>query len=178
MQTQEQVILVDALDNEMGSMEKMEVHLKGLLHRAFSVFLFNNQGEMLLQKRAADKYHSPGLWTNTCCSHPRPGELVKDAANRRLVEEMGIVANIEHAFHFIYNARLDQGLVEHELDHVYIGTYDGIINPDEQEVSDYLYINMEVLKNKIMSAPDDFTAWFKIAFPKVVAWYDLKFVNS
>lgn len=178
MQTQEQVILVDALDNEMGSMEKMEVHLKGLLHRAFSVFLFNNQGEMLLQKRAADKYHSPGLWTNTCCSHPRPGELVKDAANRRLVEEMGIVANIEHAFHFIYNARLDQGLVEHELDHVYIGTYDGIINPNEQEVSDYLYINMELLKNKIMSAPDDFTAWFKIAFPKVVAWYDLKFVNS
>jgi isopentenyl-diphosphate delta-isomerase len=178
MQTQEQVILVDALDNEMGSMEKMEVHLKGLLHRAFSVFLFNNQGEMLLQKRAMDKYHSPGLWTNTCCSHPRPGELVKDAANRRLAEEMGIAADIEHAFHFIYEAKLDQGLVEHELDHVYIGTYDGIINPNEQEVSDYLYINMEVLKNKIMSTPDDFTAWFKIAFPKVEAWYDLKFVNA
>jgi isopentenyl-diphosphate delta-isomerase len=178
MQTQEQVILVDALDNEMGSMEKMEVHLKGLLHRAFSVFLFNNQGEMLLQKRAADKYHSPGLWTNTCCSHPRPGELVKDAANRRLAEEMGIVADIEHAFHFIYNARLDQGLVEHELDHVYIGTYDGIINANQKEVSDYLYIDLEVLKNKIKRAPDDFTAWFKIAFPKVVAWYDLKFVNS
>jgi isopentenyl-diphosphate delta-isomerase len=174
---QEQVVLVDTLDNALGVMGKMEAHEKGLLHRAFSVFLFNAKGEMLLQKRALGKYHSPGLWTNTCCSHPRPGELVDAAAKRRLVEEMGIFTAIEPAFQFIYDAQLDQGMVEHELDHVYVGTYDGVINPNEQEVSDYLYLNIEQIKSRMEANPAEFTVWFRIAFPRVEAWYDLKFVN-
>jgi isopentenyl-diphosphate delta-isomerase len=178
MQSQEQVILVDVHDNPLGVMEKMDAHVQGLLHRAFSVFLFNEHGDMLLQKRALSKYHSPGLWTNTCCSHPRPGELVESAAKRRLVEEMGIIAAIEPAFHFIYEAQLDQGLIEHELDHVFVGTYEGIIKPNEQEVSDYLYLNMEELKTKLLQSPNDFTVWFRIAFPRVEAWYDLKFTHS
>jgi isopentenyl-diphosphate delta-isomerase len=178
MLKQEQVVLVDALDNPLGVMEKMEAHEKGLLHRAFSVFLFNAKGEMLLQKRALGKYHSPGLWTNTCCSHPRPGELVGDAAKRRLVEEMGIFTSIEPAFQFIYDAQLDQGMVEHELDHVYVGTYDGVINHNEQEVSDYLYLSFQQIKTKMAATPEEFTVWFRIAFPRVEAWYDLKFVNA
>jgi isopentenyl-diphosphate delta-isomerase len=178
MHTAEYVILVDPLDNELGTMEKMEAHEKGLLHRAFSVFLFNSQGDMLLQKRALGKYHSPGLWTNACCSHPRLGELVEDAAKRRLVEEMGIHASIEFSFQFSYEAKLDQGLTEHELDHVYIGIYEGVINPNEQEVSDYLYMPIEDVKNRMEQSPEDFTVWFKIAFPRVETWYDLKFVNS
>ena len=178
MTIQEQVVLVDAKDNAIGAMEKMEAHEKGLLHRAFSVFLFNAQGAMLLQKRALGKYHSPGLWTNTCCSHPRPGEEVLAAAQRRLVEEMGIFASIEPAFQFIYHAQLDQGLVEHELDHVFIGNYEGVINPNEQEVSDYLYLSREEVKNRMAETPEAFTVWFKIAFPRVEAWYDLKFVNA
>lgn len=178
MQLLEEVILVDTLDNEMGAMEKMEAHQKGLLHRAFSVFLFDKQGNMLLQKRAMCKYHSPGLWTNTCCSHPRPGENVHEAAKRRLMEEMGIDCKTEYAFNFIYHASLDQGLTEHELDHVFVGIYDGIISPNANEVSDYLYESMEEIKHKVKNAPEQFTVWFNIAFPKVLEWYELKFVNS
>lgn len=174
----EQVILVDELDNALGAMEKMKAHQLGVLHRAFSVFLFDENGNMLLQKRALSKYHSPGLWTNTCCSHPRPGEQVNEAAKRRLVEEMGIVANIEEAFHFIYRAALDQDLIEHELDHVFIGTYSGEIVPNELEVSDYLYLSMETIKQRMKMAPESFTVWFNIAFPKVEAWYCQKFVHS
>ena len=173
----EKVILVDALDNELGLMEKMEAHQKGLLHRAFSVFLFDNNGNMLLQQRALGKYHSPGLWTNTCCSHPRPGETVAEAAKRRLMEEMGITADIKMAFSFIYHAALDQGLTEHELDHVFVGNYEGIISPNSLEVSNYLYMSKADLQRKLDSNAADFTVWFKIAYPKVVDWYALNIIN-
>jgi isopentenyl-diphosphate Delta-isomerase len=177
MDAVEQVVLVDELNNELGFMEKMKAHQLGVLHRAFSVFLFDEKGNMLLQKRALEKYHSPGLWTNTCCSHPRPGEQTIDAAKRRLIEEMGIVANISLAFHFIYKAALDQDLTEHELDFVFIGTYNGIISPNSLEVSDYLYISIKELIAKMDDNADQFTVWFKIAFPRVMQWYQLNIVN-
>lgn len=178
MNSLEQVILVDELDNELGAMEKLQVHQLGFLHRAFSVFLFDESGNMLLQKRAMGKYHSPGLWTNTCCSHPRPGEHTIDAAKRRLIEEMGIVCNIKLAFNFTYKAALDHDLIEHELDHVYVGTYNGIISPNSVEVCDYLYMNMEQLTAKMEANADDFTVWFKIAFPRVMQWYQMNIVNE
>ena len=177
MNSNEQVILVDEFDNDLGSMEKLRAHELGLLHRAFSVFLFDEKGNMLLQKRALGKYHSPGLWTNTCCSHPRPGELTIDAAKRRLLEEMGIVTNIESAFNFIYKASLDQNLTEHELDYVFVGTYNGIISPNSIEVCDYLYISIEDLNQKLNTNKEEFTVWFKIAYNRVLQWYQLNIVN-
>jgi isopentenyl-diphosphate delta-isomerase len=177
MNTNEQVILVDKFDNVLGSIEKLRAHELGLLHRAFSVFLFDEKGNMLLQKRALGKYHSPGLWTNTCCSHPRPGELTIDAAKRRLIEEMGIVTNIEPAFNFIYKASLDQNLTEHELDYVFVGTYNGIISPNSIEVCDYLYISIDDLNQKLNTNKEEFTVWFKIAYNRVMLWYQLNIVN-
>jgi isopentenyl-diphosphate delta-isomerase len=177
MSALEHVILVDDHDNAIGSMEKIEAHQKGLLHRAFSVFLFDSKGNMLLQKRALGKYHSPGLWTNSCCSHPRPGEKIMDAAKRRLIEEMGIATPIENAFHFIYKAKLDQGLTEHELDHVFVGKYEGIISPNNLEVCDYLYLSIEEIQSRMKQNVDTFTVWFQIAFPRVAEWYQLNIVN-
>ncbi len=166
MQQKEQmIVLVDELDNEVGLMEKMEVHQKGLLHRAFSVFIFNSHNEMLLQRRAVSKYHSGGLWTNACCSHPYPGELVNDAAERRLSEEMGFTAKLEFAFNFTYNASLDKGLIEHEFDHVFIGKHDGIVNLNFSEAGDYCFKSMADLKNELALHPLKYTIWFRIAFP-------------
>jgi isopentenyl-diphosphate delta-isomerase len=163
------VILVDEQDNPVGTMGKMEVHEKALLHRAFSVFIFNDKGEMLLQKRAATKYHSAGLWTNTCCSHPKPGETTEAAAIKRLQEEMGFSTPISKAFSFVYKAPFDNGLTEHEYDHVFTGTFNGLINPDPREVSDYCYQSIETVKENVQTHPDHFTEWFKIALPKVEA---------
>ena len=167
----EKVILVNENDQEIGLMEKMEAHEKGLLHRAFSVFIFNSKGEMLLQKRANSKYHSPNLLTNTCCSHPRSGESTLAAANRRLMEEMGMTCELEHAFHFIYKVELDQGLYEHELDHVFIGTSDiePIINPEE--VSEFTYQTTGHILEEIDRNPSDYTEWFKICFNEVLKYY-------
>jgi isopentenyl-diphosphate delta-isomerase len=148
-------------------MEKMEAHLAGALHRAFSIFIFNTKGEMLLQQRAATKYHNGGLWTNACCSHPAPGEATLDAANRRLYEEMGFTTQLEKAFDFIYKASFDNGLTEHEYDHVFIGTYDGEIKVNSAEVKDYCFKTIDELESSLQTHPQKFTAWFKIAFPKV-----------
>jgi len=161
----EEVILVNEQDEQTGTIEKMEAHRKALLHRAFSVFIFNRKGEMLLQQRAMGKYHSPGLWTNTCCSHPRPGEEVEVAAERRLKEEMGIQTALSKVFDFIYRTEFDNGLTEFEFDHVYTGTYDGLMNPDKQEVHDYCFRSMEDIEEDLEKCPERYSAWFKIAFP-------------
>lgn len=167
----EQVVLVNELDQEIGLMEKMEAHEKALLHRAFSVFVFNDAGELLLQQRAFEKYHSGGLWTNTCCSHPRPNEAVLDAANRRLVEEMGFSTPLEKVFDFIYQAEFSNGLTEHEFDHVFIGKYNGAIIPDPHEVHAYEYRTMESIQASLDAKEGLFTAWFEIIFPKMMDWW-------
>jgi isopentenyl-diphosphate delta-isomerase len=162
----EYVILVTPDDQPVGRMEKMEAHEKGVLHRAFSVFLFNEKGETLLQQRAAEKYHSPLLWTNTCCSHPREGESVVDAANRRVFEELGIapteITDLHSDFHFVYRAEFDNGLIEHELDHVLVGQFDGscVLNPEE--VAAVKWMSMESLFADVEAQPEQYTAWFKI----------------
>ncbi|HMU08747.1 MAG TPA: isopentenyl-diphosphate Delta-isomerase [Ferruginibacter sp.] len=171
------VILVDEQDMPVGAMEKMEVHQKALLHRAFSIFIFNERGEMLLHKRADKKYHSGGLWTNACCSHPRPGEDTLAAARKRLQEEMGIVTDIKKAFDFVYRAELDNGLTEHEFDHVFTGIYSGEIVPDKEEVSDYCYKTIDEIKDSIRSHPQKYTEWFKIAFPKMEAYLETTSFN-
>ena len=162
----ELVVLVNEADQPIGLMEKLEAHQKGLLHRAFSVFLFNKKGEMLLQKRANTKYHSPNLWTNAVCSHPRNGESYKNGALRRLNEELGISTEIEEKFHFIYKADVGQNLWEHELDYVFVGIYEGIFNLNPNEVSETRYISLVDLQKEILSNPDNFTEWFKIILNK------------
>ncbi len=158
----ENVILVNDKDEPMGSMEKLEVHQKGLLHRAFSVMVFNSNKELLLQQRAFTKYHSPGLWTNTCCSHPRPGEDTKEAAQRRLYEEMGIHCELHKKFDFIYCTHFENGLVEHEFDHVFIGTSDADPVVNKTEVADWKWCTIDNIKNKIEQQPEEYSAWFKI----------------
>ena len=166
----EEVILVTEQDEPIGSMEKMEAHWKGVLHRAFSIFIVNNKNEMLLQQRAKGKYHSGGLWTNACCSHPRPDEKTETAAVRRLQEELGFNTPITKIFNFHYNAAFDNGLTEHEYDHVFTGTYNGKIIPNPAEVQDYCYKKMEEIAETIQTHPHKYTAWFCIAFPKVREW--------
>ena len=163
----EQVILVNEHDVELGTMEKMEAHLTGTLHRAFSIFIFNAKGEMLLQQRAATKYHNGGLWTNACCSHPLPGEVTLTAATRRLQEEMGFTTTLEKAFDFTYKTLFENGLTEHEFDHVFIGIYDGEINVNNAEVKDYCFKTISEIESSMQTHPQKFTAWFKIAFPKI-----------
>ena len=157
----ERVILVDKNDIECGDMEKMQAHESGVLHRAFSLFVFNNQGALLLQRRAHGKYHSGGLWTNTCCSHPRPGESILGAAQRRLVEEMGFVCDLTHRFTFEYRAELGNGLIEHEVDHVFSGYYEGSVVPNSGEVADYQYVEVDELARQIQTYPERFTPWLK-----------------
>lgn len=163
----EYVILVDENDQEIGLMEKMEAHKKGLLHRAFSIFLFNENNELLLHQRALSKYHSGGLWTNTCCSHPRQGETVIEAANRRLIEEMGIEAEMNPEFSFIYKATLDNELTEHELDHVVLGTFSGKPKINHEEVAAWKYVSMTEIKADMKLHPDKYTEWFRIVFDEV-----------
>lgn len=162
-----EVILVNEADEQIGTMEKMEAHRQGVLHRAFSIFVFAKDGRMLLQKRADDKYHSGGLWTNTCCSHPAPGTTTVKAASQRLNEEMGFTTSLLHAFTFIYKAPFSNGLTEHELDHVFIGYYDGEVHPDPGEVKEYNYFSFGEIRQMLEKNPENFTAWFRIAFPLV-----------
>ncbi|MBI3190770.1 isopentenyl-diphosphate Delta-isomerase [archaeon] len=161
------VILVDENDKETGLMEKMEAHKQAKLHRAFSVFIFNSKNDMLLQKRALDKYHCAGLWTNACCSHPNPGEDTEAAAHRRLEEEMGFDTYLNEAFSFIYKAPFDNGLTEHEFDHCFVGFYEGKIKPDPDEVCDWKFISLSNLLEDVKKHPEKYTPWFKIALPRI-----------
>jgi isopentenyl-diphosphate Delta-isomerase len=163
---QELVVLVDEHDNEIGTAEKLVAHQKALLHRAFSVFIFNSNGELLLQQRANSKYHSAGLWTNTCCSHPRPNELVLDAANRRLEEEMGLKVDLEKKFDFVYKTPFDNDLTEYEFDHVFVGYTDDEPAPNADEVESYKWKTIDEIKTDLILFPNTFTSWFKIAIMK------------
>lgn len=156
-----EVQLVDTQDNPNGSMEKLEAHEKGLLHRALSVLIINTKKEILLQRRALGKYHSPGLWTNTCCSHPYPGENPTEAANRRLKEEMGMVADLEFAFKFQYKCDFDNGLIEHELDHVFMGKTDDIPHLNTDEAMAFKWMSVEELETDMKNNADNYTFWFK-----------------
>lgn len=170
--TEEQVILVDENDKQIGLMPKMEAHEKALLHRAFSVFVFNNENELMIQQRAEHKYHSPSLWTNTCCSHQREGETNLEAGKRRLQEEMGFDTDLEEVMSFIYKAPFDNGLTEHEFDHIMIGYYNEIPNINPDEVADWKWMSLEAIKEDMLIHPEIYTAWFKIIFEK---FYD--FIN-
>lgn len=166
----EHVILVDELDQDLGTMEKMEAHEKALLHRAFSVFIVNDKGEMLLQQRAWDKYHCGGLWTNACCSHPRPGEETPAAAQRRLQEELGFVTPLQKIFDFVYQAPFPNGLTEHEFDHVFWGTYNGPLAPAPAEVAQTRWVALSDIAAELQAAPATYTPWFHLAFERVVDW--------
>lgn len=161
---EENVILVNQNDEQIGLMPKLEAHEKALLHRAFSVFILNSKNEIMLQQRAQQKYHSPLLWTNTCCSHQREGETNIEAGSRRLYEEMGFKADLKELFHFIYKAPFDNGLTEHELDHVMIGYYDQNPSINLDEVEDWKWMKIEDIKEDIETQPEIYTVWFKIIF--------------
>jgi isopentenyl-diphosphate delta-isomerase len=167
---QEEVILVNELDIPQGTMEKMEAHRLALLHRAFSVFIVNSQGEMLLQQRAPEKYHSAGLWTNACCSHPRPGEDTRQAALRRLHEELGFTTELEKIFDFTYKSAFGNGLTEFEFDHVFMGNYDLAIHPNREEVSDIAFYTLDFISADLSEHPERYTSWFHLAFPMVKKW--------
>lgn len=164
------VITVNERDEWTGTMEKMKAHTDGVLHRAFSVFILNEHNEMLLQRRATGKYHSGGLWTNTCCSHPAPGESTINAAHRRLMEEMGFDCALEPCFHLRYKADVGNSLTENEYDHIYIGRYDGKISPDPDEVMDYKYVPVDEVIKSLNEQAQDYTAWFRLAMPKFMEY--------
>lgn len=158
----ERVVLVDERDNVIGTMDKMEAHQKGVLHRAFSILIFNSKGEVLLQKRSKKKYHSGGLWTNACCSHPAPDESMTEATRRRLKHEMGIDLKPEFSHKFLYECKLDKDLIEHELDHVFTGIFDGKPAVNSEEVEDWKYMNLKSLRKDIHQHPERYTVWFKL----------------
>lgn len=167
-----EVILVDEQDNAVGTAEKLQAHYNGgQLHRAFSIFIFNKQGEMLLQQRAMDKYHSGGLWTNACCSHPQPGEDTREAAMRRLREELGFETPVTKIFDFLYRAEFDNGLTEHEFDHVFVGRYDEEVRFNPEEVMNTRYMDLESLRESLRDQPGLYTAWFHLAFPRIEQWW-------
>lgn len=163
---EEHVILVNGKDEQIGLMPKMEAHEKALLHRAFSVFVFNERNELMIQQRAYGKYHSPGLWTNTCCSHQREGESNIDAGKRRLMEEMGFSTGLQDTISFIYKAPFENGLTEHEFDHILVGDYNGKPNINPEEVNDWKWVSLGDLKKDMAENPMIYTEWFKIIFEK------------
>jgi len=162
------VILIDENDLQIGTMSKLEAHEKALLHRAFSVFIFNSKGEVLMQQRANDKYHSAGLWTNTCCSHPFPGEETIAAANRRLSEEMGMTTDLKFIFKFKYKAQFDNELTEHEIDHVFVGQTDELPTINHSEVASYKYMKIDEIQQDMSSHPERYTVWFQIIFAEFI----------
>ncbi|MDA7820998.1 isopentenyl-diphosphate Delta-isomerase [Flavobacteriaceae bacterium] len=163
---EEEVILVDVNDTPVGTMPKMEAHEKAILHRAFSVFILNKEGQLMLQQRALHKYHSPGLWTNTCCSHQRIGETNLEAGARRLQEEMGFETPLEELFSFIYKAPFDNGLTEHELDHVLLGHHNAVPEINTEEVASWKWMDLDQVAKEIITMPDQYTVWFKIIFDR------------
>lgn len=163
---EEKVVLVDLHDQQFGIMGKMEAHEKAVLHRAFSIFILNSNKELLLQQRAFSKYHSPGLWTNTCCSHQREGESNLEAGNRRMMEEMGMTVPLQELFTFIYKASFENGLTEHELDHVMLGFSDEDPNINIDEVASFKWMSLEALKKDLVKNPNDYTVWFAIIFDR------------
>ncbi len=170
----EQLILVDEKDNEIGYMDKLSVHREGLLHRAFSVFIFNSKDELLLQQRADTKYHSAGLWTNSCCSHPVFGEEIYETINRRMKEEMGLCCSVDFKFSFIYQTNFDNGLTEHELDYVYFGRCDDVPRANLNEVKDWKYMNLEKLKEDIWYHPQNYTSWLQICLNEIMKYIEIK----
>lgn len=164
---EDHVVLVDAQDRGIGTMPKLRAHEEGRLHRAFSIFIFNSAGRLLLQKRAQGKYHSAGLWTNSCCSHPRPDEPIEVAARRRLKEELGISCELSSEFTFTYKADVGNGLTEHEFDHVFFGTYDGPVLPDPEEVSEVRWMRMNDLADDLRLSGERYTAWLNVCWPRV-----------
>lgn len=162
----ENVLLVDEHDQLLGKMEKIEAHEKGLLHRAFSVFIYNDKDELLIQKRALSKYHTPGLWTNTCCSHQREGETNIEAGKRRLQEEMGFTTDLEDQFSFIYKAPFSNGLTEHEYDHILTGHFNGFPSPNPDEVAEWKWMTLDDIEKDVEEHPENYTAWFKILLEK------------
>lgn len=169
----EHVILVDENDTEIGTEEKMNAHREGKLHRAFSVFVFNSEGRLLLQQRAKSKYHSGGLWANACCSHPRPGEGLEEAAHRRLVDELGFDCHLKEAFSFTYKAKFDNGMAEHEFDHVFIGRYDGSVRANPDEVESWKWVGVDELSNDIKENPGRYAYWLKAVIERVVSCQSL-----
>jgi len=165
----EKIILVDEKDRQIGTGEKLDVHRKGRLHRAFSIFIFNPKGELLLQRRASGKYHSPGLWTNSCCSHPRAGEGLEDATHRRLKEEMGFDVPLKEIFSFLYKVEFENGLTENELDHVFVGKFKGKPKPDPEEVGGWKWISLEDLKRDIKKNPEGYTYWLKSSLDNLIS---------
>ena len=181
MRTQEKmeyVVLVNEQDEAIGTMEKMAAHRSGMLHRAFSIFLFDAEGRVLLQQRANGKYHSPGLWSNACCSHPRPGEDVLPAAERRLKEELGATAKMNKRFSFTYHARFANDLEEHELDHVLFGAFSGELHPDPAEAKAVRWLSPEELSAEIAATPEAFTPWLLICWPEVLEHMQRESVSS
>jgi isopentenyl-diphosphate Delta-isomerase len=166
----EEIILVNEQDEELGVMDKMEAHRQGLLHRAFSIFIFNEKGEMLLQQRASSKYHSAGKWSNACCSHPRPGEDISEAASRRLREELGFTSALKKIFQFTYKVQFDNGLFENEVDHVFTGQYNGEIKPNLAEVQNFSFKTLKEIKQSMENNPSIYTEWFLLAFPQIENW--------
>lgn len=170
-----EVILVTPEDEAIGMMDKMEAHQKGVLHRAFSVFIFDTEGRMLLQQRAGQKYHGAYLWTNACCSHPMRDEPVEQAAQRRLMEEMGFQTPLKKIFAFMYKATVENNLIEHEYDHVFAGEYEGPVHMNREEVCNYTYSQLSAVKKQLQNHPERFTSWFRIAFPQIEAWWKAQY---
>ncbi|MBM3303619.1 MAG: isopentenyl-diphosphate Delta-isomerase [Candidatus Aenigmarchaeota archaeon] len=169
----ELIVLVDENDREAGSEEKLKAHQNGgRLHRAFSVFVFNSRGEMLLQQRAMDKYHCAGLWTNTCCSHQHPDETTGQAAHRKLKQEMGFDVPLREIFKFTYRTEFSNGLTEHELDHVFVGRFDGVVKPNPEEAAGFRWVGLDELRKDVKANPEAYTPWFKIVLDRVIDWYN------
>lgn len=174
----ERVILVDENDNEIGTDEKINAHKHAKLHRSFSIFVFNSKHELMIQKRASTKYHSPNLWSNTCCSHPRPRESLEQATLRKLKQEMGFTCKLKEKFTFIYNVPFDNGLTEHEFDHVFFGTFDGAPKPNPMEAERWKWVSLDDLQKDISKYPEKYTFWFKVSFPRVLKHIRHKIDNN